>query len=180
MHLSPHVSLQISPSLLGNVLKDEFSRYREALKQHLHLRTLVVTISSLCRSTPTSNTQYELRPRSGVNLQPTQTSTLVSEALSGAEVHSCAVITPTQSFFLALKPPVDSTGRPRPSCDFPVLSPAAWCHCSGTTGAPSKGSGALSCWLIHSTVFGLLLPTGETLVNKGRAVILQSCYTSSV
>lgn len=96
MHLSPDVSLQISPSLSGNVLKNEFSTSRETLKQHLHLWTLVVTISSLCRSTPTSNTRYELRPHSEINLQPTQTPTLVWENLSGTEEHSCAVVTPTE------------------------------------------------------------------------------------
>lgn len=42
------------------------------------------------------HSHYELRPRSEINLQPTQTSTLVSENLSGTEEHSCAVITPRE------------------------------------------------------------------------------------
>lgn len=80
-------------------------------------------------------------------------------------------MTPTQSFFLELKPPMDSTGRPNPSWDFPALSPAVGCRCSGTTRAPIKGSAALSQGLIHYTILRLLLPTEETLVNKGQAVI---------
>lgn len=131
---------------------DFSSHHFLTVQQHSHFKHTIWTCSKL-------------------NLQPSQTSTLVSESLPGTQMQGCAVVTPTKFFSSAEAP----SGQPRQTKALLRLpSPAVWCHWSGTTGAPTEASAALACWLIHHTIFTLSLPTGEALVNKGRAVILQS------